>query len=32
MFVIKRSGNREAVRFDEVTARIEKLSCSLSPW
>ncbi|MBE7170105.1 MAG: ribonucleoside-diphosphate reductase subunit alpha [Williamsia sp.] len=31
MYVIKRNGNKEAVRFDKVTARIEKLSYSLSP-
>jgi ribonucleoside-diphosphate reductase alpha subunit len=31
MFVIKRSGRKEAVKFDKVTARIEKLSYSLSP-
>lgn len=31
MFVIKRSGNKESVKFDKVTARIEKLSYSLSP-
>src|SRR6188768_2764896 len=31
MFVIKRSGKKEAVKFDKVTARIEKLSYSLSP-
>ncbi|MBE7172909.1 MAG: ribonucleoside-diphosphate reductase subunit alpha [Williamsia sp.] len=30
MYVIKRNGNKEAVRFDKVTARIEKLSYSLS--
>ena len=31
MFVIKRNGKRESVKFDKVTARIEKLSYSLSP-
>ena len=31
MFVIKRSGKKEPVKFDKVTARIEKLSYSLSP-
>ncbi len=31
MFVIKRNGNKESVKFDKVTARIEKLSYSLSP-
>src|SRR4030095_1512158 len=31
MFVIKRNGKKEAVKFDKVTARIEKLSYSLSP-
>ena len=31
MFVIKRNGKREPVKFDKVTARIEKLSYSLSP-
>ncbi len=31
MFVIKRSGNQESVKFDKVTARIEKLSYGLSP-
>src|SRR6476660_9073045 len=31
MYVIKRSGKKEAVKFDKVTARIEKLSYSLSP-
>jgi ribonucleoside-diphosphate reductase alpha subunit len=30
-FVIKRNGKRESVKFDKVTARIEKLSYSLSP-
>lgn len=31
MYVIKRNGNKESVKFDKVTARIEKLSYSLSP-
>jgi ribonucleoside-diphosphate reductase alpha chain len=31
MNVIKRNGKQEAVKFDKVTARIEKLSYSLSP-
>src|SRR6476660_1149369 len=31
MYVIKRSGKKEAVKFDKVTARIEKLSYKLSP-
>lgn len=31
MFVIKRNGKQEPVKFDKVTARIEKLSYSLSP-
>ena len=31
MFVVKRNGKRESVAFDKVTARIEKLSYSLSP-
>ena len=31
MFVNKRNGKRETVKFDKVTARIEKLSYSLSP-
>jgi ribonucleoside-diphosphate reductase alpha chain len=30
-FVIKRNGKQESVKFDKVTARIEKLSYSLSP-
>lgn len=30
-YVIKRNGKRESVKFDKVTARIEKLSYSLSP-
>jgi len=31
MFVIKRNGKEEPVKFDKVTARIEKLSYGLSP-
>jgi ribonucleoside-diphosphate reductase alpha chain len=31
MYVIKRNGKTESVKFDKVTARIEKLSYSLSP-
>lgn len=31
MYVIKRNGKQESVKFDKVTARIEKLSYSLSP-
>ncbi|NBV14396.1 MAG: ribonucleoside-diphosphate reductase subunit alpha [Sphingobacteriia bacterium] len=31
MFVLKRNGKTESVKFDKVTARIEKLSYSLSP-
>ncbi len=31
MYVIKRNGKKESVKFDKITARIEKLSYSLSP-
>ncbi len=31
MYVLKRNGKTESVKFDKVTARIEKLSYSLSP-
>ncbi|HRD37709.1 MAG TPA: ribonucleoside-diphosphate reductase subunit alpha, partial [Bacteroidia bacterium] len=31
MFVIKRDGTRESVKFDKITARIQKLSYSLDP-
>ncbi|TGN07111.1 ribonucleoside-diphosphate reductase subunit alpha [Leptospira ilyithenensis] len=31
MFVIKRNNKKESVKFDKVTARIEKLSYGLSP-
>ncbi len=27
MFVIKRDGKKETVKFDKITARIEKNSC-----
>lgn len=30
-YVIKRNGKQESIKFDKVTARIEKLSYSLSP-
>lgn len=30
-YVVKRNGKQEAVKFDKVTARLEKLSYSLSP-
>lgn len=32
MYVIKRDGRRESVKFDKITARIEKLSYSLDPF
>ena len=32
MYVIKRTGKKESVKFDKITARIEKLSYSLSPF
>src|SRR5580698_497163 len=32
MFVIKRNGKKESVKFDKITARIQKLSYSLSPF
>ncbi|PQJ13160.1 ribonucleoside-diphosphate reductase subunit alpha [Flavipsychrobacter stenotrophus] len=32
MYVIKRNGRQESVKFDKITARIEKLSYSLSPF
>ena len=32
MHVIKRNGKKESVKFDKITARIEKLSYSLSPF
>jgi ribonucleoside-diphosphate reductase alpha chain len=31
MYVIKRNGKKESVKFDKITARIEKLSYSMSP-
>ncbi len=31
MHVIKRNGKKESVKFDKITARVEKLSYSLSP-
>src|SRR5690606_32307309 len=31
MFVIKRDGRTESVKFDKITSRIEKLSYSLNP-
>ncbi|MES2778464.1 MAG: ribonucleoside-diphosphate reductase subunit alpha [Bacteroidota bacterium] len=31
MYVVKRNGKKESIKFDKVTARIEKLSYSLSP-
>jgi ribonucleoside-diphosphate reductase alpha subunit len=31
MFVVKRNGKKESVKFDKVTARIEKLSYGLNP-
>ncbi|MBK9285140.1 MAG: ribonucleoside-diphosphate reductase subunit alpha [Sphingobacteriaceae bacterium] len=31
MFVIKRDGTRESVKFDKITARVQKLSYSLDP-
>lgn len=31
MFVVKRNGRRESVKFDKITARIQKLSYGLSP-
>src|SRR6201990_2212284 len=31
MYVIKRNGKKESIKFDKVTARLEKLSYSLSP-
>jgi ribonucleoside-diphosphate reductase alpha chain len=31
MQVIKRNGRKESVKFDKITARIQKLSYSLSP-
>src|SRR5471030_279267 len=31
MFVVKRDGKKETVKFDKITARIEKLCYSLNP-
>ncbi len=31
MFVNKRNGNKESVKFDKITARVQKLAYSLSP-
>jgi ribonucleoside-diphosphate reductase alpha chain len=31
MFVVKRDGTRETVKFDKITARVQKLSYSLDP-
>src|SRR5215469_3301030 len=31
MFVIKRDGKKESVKFDKITARIEKLCYGLNP-
>src|ERR1700754_2863621 len=31
MFVVKRNGKTESVKFDKITARIQKLSYGLSP-
>ena len=31
MFVLKRDGTRESVKFDKITARIQKLSYGLEP-
>lgn len=31
MFVLKRNGRKESVKFDKITARIQKLSYGLSP-
>ena len=31
MFVIKRDGTRESVKFDKITARVQKLCYSLEP-
>ena len=31
MYVIKRDGRREAVKFDKITARVKKLCYGLSP-
>ena len=31
MYVIKRDGRREAVKFDKITARVKKLCYGLDP-
>ena len=31
MFVIKRDGTQESVKFDKITARVQKLSYGLDP-
>ena len=31
MLVVKRDGRRESVKFDKITARIEKLCYGLNP-
>ena len=31
MFVIKRDGSKESVKFDKITARIQKLCYGLDP-
>ncbi|HEY4197544.1 MAG TPA: ATP cone domain-containing protein, partial [Mucilaginibacter sp.] len=31
MFVVKRDGKQETVKFDKITARIEKLCYGLNP-
>ena len=31
MYVVKRDGRREAVKFDKITARIKKLCYGLNP-
>ncbi|WDF53522.1 ribonucleoside-diphosphate reductase subunit alpha [Mucilaginibacter sp. KACC 22063] len=31
MFVLKRNGNKESVKFDKITARVQKLAYGLSP-
>ena len=31
MFVIKRDGTRESVKFDKITARVQKLCYGLDP-
>ena len=31
MYVLKRDGRKEAVKFDKITARIKKMSYGLDP-